>query len=74
MKFTLFVLVLVLATCCAQSNNAFWGNLGDNDTYVYNVPIIRPSIIWLEFSQTVNYPPFVCVRVQRTRSHWQNSD
>lgn len=66
MKFSLFVLSLVLATCCVQSNNVFWGTLGDNDTHVYSIHFVKSARRGKFVYAEEDFPPKVCVIVEIT--------
>lgn len=59
-----FVIILVVvaaafSACYAQSNHAFWGQVGWNDTLVYSEIVNKKSFILREIELDVQYPPKV---------------
>lgn len=59
MNFIIIVIVAALATCYAQSNHAFWGQVGWNHTLVYSNNVNKSSSILQSIEFDVQYPPKV---------------
>lgn len=59
MNFVIIVVVAALATCYAQSNHAFWGQVGWNHTLVYSSIMNKSSSMLQVIELDVQYPPKV---------------
>lgn len=59
MNFAIVVVLVALGTCNAQSNNAFWGQVGWNHTLVYSNIVNKNSSMLQVIELDVQYPPKV---------------